>query len=116
MPASESIIRPVRKFKDVRLHTGDISVAAAEKMLVTDVGLDPANAKAEVLRYVDNPTRPMSYLVGYLIIDELEAAERRRLGKAFDGRAFRDRLLAFGPVPLPAIVKALRTKLRRTVR
>ena len=97
--------RAVRIVVDVSLHTGIMTMAEAEDMLVKEAGLDPINAKAEVLRYVDNPTRPMSYLVGFLMIDALEAAERKRLGDRFDGRAFRDRLLAFGAVPLPAVLK-----------
>lgn len=99
--------RAVRVVVDVGLHTGRLTMAGAEQMLVEEAGLDPVNAEAEVLRYVDNPTRPMSYLVGFLMIDDLEAAERRRLGSGFDGRAFRDRLLAFGPVPLPAVLKGM---------
>ena len=100
--------RAVRIVVDVGLHTGGMTMAEAEAMLVKEVGMDPINAKAEVLRYIDNPTRPMSYLVGFLMIDAFEREERQRLGNRFDGKAFRDRLLAFGPVPLPAVIKALR--------
>lgn len=100
--------RAARVVVDVGLHTGELTMPQAERLLVEEVGLDPVNAKAEVLRYIDNPTRPMSYLVGFLMIDELEAAERSRLGDRFDGRVFRDRLLAFGAVPLPAVLKGFR--------
>ncbi|MHC4512120.1 MAG: DUF885 domain-containing protein [Planctomycetota bacterium] len=104
--------RAVRVVVDVGLHTGDITVAEAREMLVKEAGLDLINAKAEVQRYIDNPTRPMSYLVGFLMIDGLEAAERKRLGDGFNGRAFRDRLLAFGPVPLPAILKGIQRSIQ----
>jgi len=100
--------RAVRVVVDVGLHVGAMTMAEAEDMLVREAGLDPINAKAEVLRYVDNPTRPMSYLVGFLMIDDLEAAERKRLGNEFAGRVFRDRLLAFGAAPLPAVLKGIR--------
>ena len=45
----------------------------------------------------------MSYLTGKQQIMDLRARERRRLGDAFDLRAFHDRLLSFGSIPIALI-------------
>ena len=84
-----------------------MSIGEAEKFLVDEVSLDPINAKAEVARYIDNPTRPMSYLMGFLIIEKLKERSRKLLGAQFSSRVFLDRVLSFGPVPLSAVAKGL---------
>ncbi len=99
--------RAARIVIDASLHTGKMSIGEAEKFLVDEVSLDPINAKAEVARYIDNPTRPMSYLMGFLIIEKLKERSRKLLGAQFSSRVFLDRVLSFGPVPLSAVAKGL---------
>lgn len=96
--------RAARIVIDASLHTGAMDMEQAAAFLVDEVAFDPGNARAEVLRYIDNPTRPMSYLMGFLAIQELFAdAERDAGADRFDDRAFRDRLLSFGPIPWAAV-------------
>ena len=65
----------------------------------------PENAEAEIARDVDVPTRPLSYFVGMLKIQDLENEVRKASGAAFSAKDFRDRLLSFGPVPVAAVRK-----------
>ncbi|MHC5065935.1 MAG: DUF885 domain-containing protein, partial [Planctomycetota bacterium] len=95
--------RAARMVIDASLHGGGMSLEEAEAFLVDEVAFDPGNARAEVLRYVDNPSRPMSYMLGYLLITELIRDAEQAAGADFDLSQFRDRLLSFGPIPLPAI-------------
>lgn len=95
--------RAARMVIDASIHGGGMSLQEAEEYLVEQVAFDPINANAEVLRYVDNPSRPMSYMLGYILITELIRNAREASGAAFEIADFRDRLLSFGPIPIPAI-------------
>jgi hypothetical protein len=95
--------RAARVVIDASFQCGRLGRAECERLLVDEVALDPVNASAEVLRYVDAPSQPMSYLVGWLQIRELIDEARRRGGAEFRLPAFLDRLLSFGPVPFAAI-------------
>jgi uncharacterized protein (DUF885 family) len=99
--------RAARVVIDASLQLGRMSIAEAERLLVDEAELDPVNARAEVRRYIDNPTRPMSYLIGFRLLEQLVADARARDGARFRLAEFHDRLLAFGPVPLPAVRRAL---------
>ena len=61
--------------------------------------MDPGAALAEVRRYTYTPGYQLSYLYGRHLLVELR--ERRRLaeGRAFDLKAFHDRLLYAGSLP-----------------
>jgi hypothetical protein len=100
--------RAARVVMDCSLQTGLMSKDEAERLFVREAALLPENARAEVARDIDVPTRPLSYYVGFRAITDLEAEEKLRLGDAFDARVFRDRLLSFGPIPLSAVRKGLR--------
>ena len=56
-------------------------------------------------RYPIWPAQGLSYALGRLEIRRLRAAATRALGSRFDVRAFHDRVLADGAVPLPLLRK-----------
>jgi uncharacterized protein (DUF885 family) len=56
--------RAARIIIDVSLHTGKISYEDAVQFMVDKANLEPADAEAEVKRYTQSPTQPMSYLMG----------------------------------------------------
>ncbi len=91
--------RACRVVLDVRLQCGGFTPEQGIDFLVENAGTTRDSATAEVRRYMDSPTQPFSYAVGWREILALRADEERRLGPRFDEREFHDRLLRCGPVP-----------------
>ncbi|MEE9169764.1 MAG: DUF885 family protein, partial [bacterium] len=58
---------------------------------------------AEVRRYLGNPTRPLSYLLGFNQIERLRQDYMKLKGGEFTGQDFHDTLLSYGPIPIPLI-------------
>ncbi len=95
--------RASRVVLDVRLHCGGCTPEQGVDFLVANAGLTRDAAVAEVRRYMGSPTQPFSYAWGAREIRRLRADEEKRLGPAFSDRAFHDRLLRCGPIPLPFV-------------
>ncbi|MBI4576548.1 MAG: DUF885 domain-containing protein [Planctomycetes bacterium] len=87
--------RAARVLLDTGLHCFGEDTTSAERFLVEEVGLEPANARAEVRRYLASPTQPASYVLGWRLLSGLRAELA-----GMDDRAFHDRVLACGSVPL----------------
>ncbi len=73
--------------------------------------LAPRTAEGEIDRYISWPGQAPSYMLGRLEILRLREQARQALGPRFDIRAFHDRVLEVGPVPLPL----LRAKIERWI-
>jgi len=101
-----TLVRASRIVLDVGLHTGGMSLEAAENFLVERVHLERALAASEVRRYSENPTQPLSYLVGREQIRALRERTRRLEGTSFSLKAFHDRLLREGTVAPKLIERA----------
>ncbi|RJO68939.1 MAG: DUF885 domain-containing protein [Myxococcales bacterium] len=99
----DTLFRAYRVVIDVGLHTKTIKFSAAVNLLVEQVGVGAANAEAEVRRYCQMPTQPMSYLIGHMEIKKLLADYKRKKGGNFLLRQFHDDLLAHGTIPLSMI-------------
>jgi uncharacterized protein (DUF885 family) len=56
--------------------------------------------ESEVDRYIANPGQATAYRIGRLEIERLRREAEQRLGSAFDIRAFHDRVLESGAIPL----------------
>lgn len=95
--------RALRVIIDVDIHTGRCSPEDAAKMLVDRLGFSPSHARAELTWYSRSPTVPMSYAVGWALIEELRAIEVDP-ADAVRLRTFHDRLLAMGSVGLPRVI------------
>jgi len=94
----DQLWRAARIVLDVSLHTRGMTVEEAIAFLVDRVGLEPGDAKAEVHRYTQSPTQPMSYLIGKLEIVKLIAAYKaKRPGVPL--REIHDAILACGSLP-----------------
>lgn len=96
----DTLWRACRVIIDVSLHTGKMSFAEAVKFLVKEARLEEVNALAEVRRYCQTPTQPMSYLLGKKLILELRHGYEQRAGKDFNLRKFHDQLLSHGSIPV----------------
>ena len=97
---TDAIWRACRIILDIRMHRGEIDVEDAIRFMVEQTSFEEANARAEVLRYTYTPTYQLSYLLGKVLLLQLRADERRRLGTAFSLRAFHDTLLRDGSLPI----------------
>lgn len=97
---TDAIWRACRIVLDVRMHRGEMDVEAAIRLLTEQTGFESANARAEVHRYTYTPTYQFSYLLGKVLLLQLRADERRRLGDAFSLKRFHDTLLRNGSLPI----------------
>ena len=97
--------RAVRVVIDTGLHTRNMSLAEATRLLEEEVALDRHMAEGEITRYIryNNPTYPSSYLMGRTAIHDLRA----RCGSGVSLRSFHDRLLSYGSVPLSFLAEEL---------
>jgi uncharacterized protein (DUF885 family) len=68
---------------------------------VTSNSAEPlAAARKSIERYLVYPGQATAYMIGRLKISELRQRAEREIGSTFDVRAFHDRVLTEGPVPL----------------
>jgi uncharacterized protein (DUF885 family) len=93
-------LRALRVEVDVRLATGEISIAEAGRLLEERVPLDAETAREEAAFFAGTPGQGLTYLVGKLQIQALLADVAAAQGAAFDLRAFHERLWLEGNVPL----------------
>ena len=66
----------------------------------------------EVDRYISWPGQALSYKLGELTIRKLRKEAETTLGQRFDIRAFHDRILAMGAVPLTVFEDQMRAFIR----
>jgi uncharacterized protein (DUF885 family) len=92
--------RACRVLLDVGLHTGSLGLEEAARVLVDEACLQPQSAAAEVARYTQNPTQPLSYLIGKREIQALRREVERSQGHRFRLRDFHDRFLSHGSLPI----------------
>ena len=70
-------------------------------------GLPTVEATIETDRYITMPGQALSYKIGQFEIERQRAAASEREGAGFSLRAFHDRLLALGSLPLTALRREL---------
>lgn len=99
----DQLWRACRIVVDVGLHCFGMGFEQAVELLVEEARLERANAVAEVRRYTQTPTQPMSYLVGKREIERLHDEVREAEGADFDLKDFHDRLLGYGSIPVALI-------------
>jgi len=103
----DQLWRAVRVVVDMELHCGDLGFDAAVSQLVDGAGLEPDNARAEVLRYTSSPTYQICYAIGKAEILALRERWRTRAGTAFDLGRFHEELLSYGNVAVPLVAAAM---------
>jgi uncharacterized protein (DUF885 family) len=96
-------LRAARLVVDSGIHVMHWSEQEATDFLLGHTSMSPRQASAQVGRYIGVPGQATSYLVGMLEIRRLRDEAQRALGGRFDLRAFHDRVLGRGSVPLPAL-------------
>lgn len=85
---------------DTGIHHKRWSRAQAIAYLEENTAVPRLEIESEVDRYIAWPGQALAYKIGELKIREIRARAQERLGAKFDLRAFHDRILSQGSIPL----------------
>jgi Bacterial protein of unknown function (DUF885) len=96
-----------RALADLRLHHGTWTLDQAAGFYREQVGMAPAAAHAEAVKNSMFPGTALMYLMGTDGIHQLRRELAARPG--FELRAFHDRLLAYGSIPVALAAEAMRS-------
>jgi len=107
MQLKDQLWRACRVVIDVQLHTRRMTPEQAAQFLLDEAKLEETSARAEVRRYTQSPTQPMSYVMGKRYICDLRNLLERRQGARFDLRRFHNDLLSYGTIPPRLIREAM---------
>ena len=98
--------RAARLITDTGLHAfGWTRERAIEKLVAG--GSPRGESEVEVDRYIALPAQAQAYMIGMIEIEDARRRTQEQEGASFDLRAFHDRLLALGQLPLPALRREL---------
>lgn len=100
--------RAVRLVVDTGLHAKGWSREQALRYFLENTGHTEAEAANEIDRYLMWPGQALAYKMGQIEILEMREEAKRTMGERFDLRAFHDRLLSHGAVPLSAARRDIR--------
>ena len=95
--------RALRIMIDVEIHTQNLSLEAAAQKMVNALGFSYKQAMGELHWYSQSPTIPMSYAVGWALINAL----RDIINPSGKGelKSFHDTLLSSGSIALPLVIQ-----------
>lgn len=94
------IFRAIRLVVDTGMHAKGWSEERAVQYMLDNSAIPEASVRSEIQRYLVWPGQATSYKVGMLKILELRERAREALGDDFDIRAYHDRVLGGGSLPL----------------
>jgi len=100
--------RAVRLVVDTGMNAFGWSREKAIDYMCTNAAKDKFDATVEIDRYITWPGQALSYKLGQLKILELRDYAQGQLGEAFDLRAFHDKLLSNGSLPLDVLDRTMR--------
>lgn len=92
--------RACRLVIDTGIHAKGWSRDQAIRLLTENSALSEHNIRTEVDRYISWPGQALAYKMGELKLVELREKATSELGEQFDVRAFHDRVLSEGGIPL----------------
>jgi uncharacterized protein (DUF885 family) len=100
---SDQALRAVRLVLDTGLHTRGWTREQAIDYMLANTAVGPADAVAEVERYIAVPGQALAYKLGQLEFLKLRERALARLGARFDLRALHTRFLQDGALPLDVL-------------
>ena len=106
--------RAVRLVIDTGIHRYGWSRQRAIDYLASHTALSQHEVETEVDRYISWPGQALAYKLGELTIRRLRTEAETQLGPKFDQKAFHDRILALGAVPLPVLEEQMRAFIRES--
>jgi uncharacterized protein (DUF885 family) len=95
--------RAVRLVVDTGMHAKGWSRQQAIDYFKANAPKSELDITNEIDRYIATPGQALAYKIGQLKLSELRARAQAKLGDRFDIRAFHDRLLADGALPLSVL-------------
>lgn len=99
----EGIWRAVRIIIDIKLSREEMSLDEATEMLMKEAGMSKEGAVAEVRRYTQTPSYPLSYLLGKHLILQLRDEVKQKMGAEYTDKFFHDTMTANGYLPVSLI-------------
>ncbi len=97
--------RASRLVVDTGIHWMGWTREQAIDYMRENTALSEHNVVAEIDRYIGWPGQALAYKTGELAISRIRKNAEQRLGDKFDIRAFHDRVLEAGSIPLPLLEK-----------
>jgi uncharacterized protein (DUF885 family) len=97
------IWRAARLVVDTGIHSQGWTRDQAIQYMRKYTALPDHEIETEVDRYISWPGQALAYMIGQLQIQQWRAEASARLGPAFDVKAFHDRVLSLGSLPLAAL-------------
>jgi len=101
-----ALLRNVRYLVAIGLHTGDLSIAEAERMFRELAFQDPGNARQQAARGTFDPGY-LNYTLGKLMVRKLREDWTEPRGGRAAWREFHDRFLSYGGPPVPLVRRAM---------
>ncbi|HEY9029516.1 MAG TPA: DUF885 family protein, partial [Burkholderiaceae bacterium] len=100
-------VRGARVIVDVKLASGEWTLAQAAKFFEEQSGFTKSASEAAVAGYALRPGYVLAYTVGRLQLQELLGEYQRRTGDKGSLHDFHDRLLSYGSVPFAIVAPEL---------
>ena len=98
--------RAARLITDTGIHA--LGWSREDAIAKLEAGGSPhGESVTEVDRYIALPAQALASMIGMIEIQDARRRTEEREGSAFDIKAFHDRLLALGQLPLPALRREL---------
>ena len=96
-----------RAVVDLSIHSGALTPPQAARLYADRAQMSAAAAQGEATRNSMFPGTAIMYWLGTQAMHHLRTAVRSRQGDAFSMRAFHDRVLSYGAIPVPLISKLM---------
>jgi uncharacterized protein (DUF885 family) len=94
-----------RAVVDIGLHEGSLSFDDAITLYRARIGMSPEAAQAEACKNSMFPGTAIMYWLGTEGLHQLRRDRQQIEGASFSLRAFHDRLLAFGSIPVALVAQ-----------
>ncbi|MFL6697778.1 MAG: DUF885 domain-containing protein [Vitreoscilla sp.] len=100
-------VRGARVVVDVKLASGEWTLAQAAKFFEEQSGFTKSASEAAVAGYALRPGYVIAYTVGRLQLEQLLSEYQHRMGERGSLRDFHDRLLSYGSTPFAVVAPEL---------